>query len=202
MCYLGNVLYNLVIFHNNCGTESLNIGRTHSTFTSYTDLQDSEFVIIKVKYMCSLEVNSGCLFGIHYLSFPIPSDDTLTITNLCNALSEVEDVYSLGFGLDVPDSKRDQIRSQYPTPAQQLQPMLDEWLTSHPAPSWRVVLEALYRMGNQYGIANEHLYHTILRDVQRQYGRGECVTFTSPKLIMRAFFTQKLMQYGISFKYS
>ena len=114
-----------------------------------------------------------------------PSDDTLTLNNLCNALSEVKDVTNLGglgTWLDVPNSKCDQISSQYRTPAQQLQPMLDEWLTSHPDPSWRVVLEGLYRMGRTPGIANGHLYHTILRDVQRQYGRGECVTFYITKI--------------------
>ena len=74
------------------------------------------------------------------------SDSTLTLTNLCDALKDMEDVIGLGTYLNVPMSKLDQINRQYDIPLKQKQAtLLNEWLTAHPAPSWRVVAEAIYQ---------------------------------------------------------
>ena len=45
--------------------------------------------------------------------------------------------------------------------------MFYHFLTSHPAPSWQVVLEGLYQMG-----INDVKCHHMLQDVRRRYGRG------------------------------
>ena len=94
-------------------------------------------------------------------------EPTLTLHNLYQALAEVEDWDVLSEQLCVPHSKRDEIKAQYPDRAEAKRQMLHHFLTSHPAPSWRVVFEALYDMGD-----DDVKYHYILQDVRRRCGRG------------------------------
>ena len=72
---------------------------------------------------------------------------TLTLPNLCEALAKVEHWDELGWCLRVPQSKLDEIGAQYPDRVEARRQMLHHFLMSHPAPSWRVVIEGLYRMG-------------------------------------------------------
>ena len=65
----------------------------------------------------------------------------------------------------MPKSKLDEIKAQYPDRVEAKRQMLHHFLTSHPAPSWGVVFEGLYRM-------REVKYHRILQDIRRRYGRG------------------------------
>ena len=67
----------------------------------------------------------------------------------------------------MPQSKLDEIKAQYLDRVEAKRQMLHHFLTSHPAPSWGVVFEELYRMGD-YDVKNHH----ILQDVRRRYGRG------------------------------
>ena len=94
-------------------------------------------------------------------------EPTLTLHNLCQALAEVEDWYRLSVQLCVPHSKRDEIKAQYPDRVEAKRQILHHFLVSHPAPSWRVVFEGLYQMGNV-----EVKCHHILQGVRRRYGRG------------------------------
>ena len=92
-------------------------------------------------------------------------EPTLTLPNLCQALAEVEDWHGLGQLLCVPDSKLDEIKAKHLDSIETKRQMFHHFLTSYPAPSWRVVFEGLYQMGNVK-------CHYILQDVRRRYGRG------------------------------
>ena len=107
---------------------------------------------------CACEV---CMCFLHL-------EPTLTLPNLCQALTEVKDWYPLGLELCVPMSKRNEIKANYPDRVEAKRQMLHYFLTSHPAPSWQVVFHGLHRMGGESDVKN----HRILQDVRRRYGRG------------------------------
>ena len=70
----------------------------------------------------------------------------------------------LGFYLDIPPSKLDDIKSHYQTDVQRMQASLDYWERTHPAPSWKMVAEALREMGEG----------TLAEEVTTKYVRGMC----------------------------
>lgn len=100
--------------------------------------------------------------------FCFPLDATLTLSNLSTAVNAVDDWRALGWQLGVPLSRLDQLRQQASDSVTGKQMMLHEWLTSHPAPSWDIVTEALYQGGFSYP-----WWHSILMEVKKRYGRGE-----------------------------
>ena len=97
-----------------------------------------------------------------------PLDATLTISNLSIAVKAVDDWRILGVLLGVPLSRLDQLQQQASDSVTGKQMMLHELLTSHPAPSWDIVTEALYRGGDFHPE-----WHSILMEVKKHYGRGE-----------------------------
>ena len=94
-------------------------------------------------------------------------EPTLTLTNLCQSLADVEEWYRLGQEHCVPKSKLEEIKAKYSDSMEAKRQMLHHFLTSHPAPSWRVVFEGLYHMGG-----DDVKCHAILQYVRRHYGRG------------------------------
>ena len=102
-----------------------------------------------------------------YLPLSVHSESTLTLTNLCNALAEVKDWDTLGWRLNIPGSKRQQIAEQHRDPAKAKEEILKVFLAQHPAPSWATVTEALYKMG----LGDEKCHH-VLQEVRRLYGTG------------------------------
>ena len=61
--------------------------------------------------------------------------------------------------MDVPYSKRDEMTDK--------EPMIEEWLENHPAPSWEVLAWALYRRGD--GRIYEH---STLKQLYEKYITG------------------------------
>ena len=81
------------------------------------------------------------------------------------ALAAVRDWWGLielrGY-LQVPDSVEDEIQQQTSDATQQKKTLLERWLRDHPAPSWAVVAEALYKMEE----------HGVLEQVKKTYITG------------------------------
>ena len=73
-------------------------------------------------------------------------DSTLTVPHLLSALQGVADWKGLGEWLGVPRSRLVVMTEK--------ESMLEEWLQNHPAPSWKLVAWALYRMDG--GQLTEH----------------------------------------------
>ena len=67
---------------------------------------------------------------------------------------------TLGHYLRVPDSIRSEIMKKYSDDTQRKQAMLEEWRNHHPAPSWMLVADALYR--GSFGSGDWGKYHKLL----------------------------------------
>ena len=65
--------------------------------------------------------------------------------NLKRAIQGMKNWYRFGWWLDVPLSKRDEIKKSIPTLEDQREALLREWLEHHPCPNWRLFAWALLR---------------------------------------------------------
>ena len=74
------------------------------------------------------------------------SEVTLTRDNLLKCLEGVTDWDDLGIWLDIPSSKRTEIRNTCQNDLHCINAVVDEYLNHHPAPSWRGIAWAFYRM--------------------------------------------------------
>ena len=103
------------------------------------------------------------VFSFMISTFPLHVDTSLTLNNLKTGLQGVKDWNTLGFHLDVPKSKLDAIRAECSDdPDKCLEALLDHWVKTYPALSWRRVTEALY----------DSEEFTVLRTIQSKYDKG------------------------------
>ena len=81
---------------------------------------------------------------------------------------------TLGYYLDVPASILRETKKKYSDDTQRKQAMLEEWRNHHPAPSWMLVANALYRLliRGEYG-----KYHKVLLSVKQKYIEGKKTIF-------------------------
>ena len=110
----------------------------------------------------------------HLLS-PEPSLTLDHLTSALEGLAEDEDLEYLAVYMNIPRSKRNHINTQFQSNKHRKEESLKEFLKSHPAPSWWVVAEALYRMGWR---TDNPAYHTALERVVSMYPTGECVVMS------------------------
>ena len=89
---------------------------------------------------------------------PLYLEPTLTVRNILSVCEGLTDWDWLGAWLDVPDSKRDDIRRRYQTDSEWVEAVVKEWRAHHPAPSWKGLAWALYKTGE-------------LRALRRLYGK-------------------------------
>ena len=96
------------------------------------------------------------------------TEPSLTPHNLTTALDTLPDSVwdAFGFEIDVPQSKIGNIRSQYRSDGERKSALLHTYLTSHPAPSWQHITDALYR-------CDVGKYHAVLERVQRMFPTGD-----------------------------
>ena len=73
---------------------------------------------------------------------------SLTPENLSTVLDSMDDGlwYLFGQNVNIPDSEQGRIRSQYFSDRERKQATINYLIFGHPAPSWRLVAHALYRM--------------------------------------------------------
>ena len=71
---------------------------------------------------------------------------TFTPMNVLRAVREVKDTGLLGDCLGVPDSKQDEIKSQFSSEAQQRKAYINYFIEHDPDSSWRSVICVLDRM--------------------------------------------------------
>ena len=74
-------------------------------------------------------------------------DMTFTPMNVLRAVREVKDTDLLGRCLGVPGSKRDEIKRQFSSEAQQRKAYINYFIEHDPEASWRSVICALDEMG-------------------------------------------------------
>ena len=80
------------------------------------------------------------------LWFIINTDLTITtekVTELFSTTNDVMFVDLVGFNLGLPQSKRDDIKSNFHSAAQRRDTYIDVYVNDHPYPSWRHISNAL-----------------------------------------------------------
>ena len=103
----------------------------------------------------------------------IPPEPTLTVSNLYDALEEVKELDKIGNGLNIPRSEQQNINSRYSSDSQCKQAIIEEFTNNHPAPSWRLVAEFLYKIDTGGSTRYEFgKYLEALQTIKRKYLKG------------------------------
>ena len=98
---------------------------------------------------------------------------SLTPENLSTVLDSMDDDLWEGFSLyvNIPVSERGRIQSQYSSNKERKQATINSLISGHPAPSWRLVAHALYRM-------MEDSSHRVLDHLQQLFPTGTATPCT------------------------
>ena len=96
------------------------------------------------------------------------TETSLNVHNLNRALETLPDEEwdNFGLSLNVPQSQLNVIRNQPVSDREKKSALLHTYLTSHPAPSWQGVTDALYRCGGGR-------FHAVLERVQTMFPTGK-----------------------------
>ena len=83
------------------------------------------------------------------LWFVVNTDLTVTTEKLNHLFSTVMDdeVDTIGRWLDLPNSKRIEIKTNYHSPTQRREAYIDAYVDDHPCPSWKTILNVLRTVG-------------------------------------------------------
>ena len=104
----------------------------------------------------------------------LPAEPTLTVSNLYDALEEVEELDKIAIFLDIPESKKQDINSRYSSDNQRKHTLIEEFVNNHPAPSWRLVAEFLYKINTGDSLRYEYgKYLGALQTIKRKYLKGK-----------------------------
>ena len=104
---------------------------------------------------------------------------SLTSHNLSTVLDSMDDDLWNWFSGDVniPQSEVERIRSKYSSLKERKQAAIDYLISSHPAPSWRLVARVLYQMGRY---VPDDSPHRALAHLQQLFPTGTCCSFWYP----------------------
>ena len=97
---------------------------------------------------------------------------SLTSRNLSTVLHSMGDDLWKEFSrfVNLPESEVERIGSNYFSDMECKQTAIDYLISSHPAPSWRLVANALYQMGTVWGDSP----HRALACLQQLFPTGTC----------------------------
>ena len=98
-----------------------------------------------------------------HIHTPTYTEPSLTLDTLSSILKSVQFLDDVGSWLQIPDSKRDELRRQYDK-RQLPRAYSTIFLTDNPSPSWSTVALALWQIPGEIG---------ALKEVQKLYLKGE-----------------------------
>ena len=100
---------------------------------------------------------------------------SLTSHNLSTVLDSMDDVWWDVFSryVNIPESEVERNASKYSSDKERKQAAIDYLISSHPAPSWRLVASALYRMETDSCLR-------ALAHLQQLFPTGTCCSFWYP----------------------
>ena len=103
-------------------------------------------------------------------SLSIFTDSKLDFSNLTLALDSLpaSEWHKFGNFINVPWSKREEIKSEFDSDEKKKTALLRVYLTEHPQPTWEDVSDALYRFKDGH-------YHSVLERLQSMFPTGESV---------------------------
>ena len=98
------------------------------------------------------------------LWFIVNTDLTITTEKLNHLFSTVRNnkVNNIGRWLDLPNSKKSEIKTNYRNPTQRREAYIDAYINDHPCPSWKEVSDVLRKVG----------LHRQADEVERTYVQG------------------------------
>ena len=107
---------------------------------------------------------------------------SLTSHNLSTVLDSMDDGLWKDFSDDVniPRSEVTRIRSKYSSDKERKQAAIDYLISSHPAPSWRLVAHVLYQMVTYLDDDDDDSPHGVLAHLQQLFPTGTCCSFWYP----------------------
>ena len=99
----------------------------------------------------------------------VSTDPTLTPDNLTRVLEIMEDEWWGRFAayINLPDSERNNMRSQYASVRDRKLALPHVFISAHPTPSWELVAHTLYQMG-----INDDSCHRALEYLQQHFPTG------------------------------
>ena len=114
-------------------------------------------------------------YSVRKCVFPIPTDPSLTLSNMTSALDNLPDTlwYEFGSYVDVPRSKRNKIRSQFHSDGARKREVFRIYLSEHPQPTWEHVSNVLYKL-DRISHGSEQC-HCALDRLQSVFPTGECL---------------------------
>ena len=77
--------------------------------------------------------------------------------------------------VNIPESEVERIRSKYSSDKERKKAAIDYLISSHPAPSWRLVANALYQMGILF-VGGDSCHRSLAR-LQQLFPIGTCCSF-------------------------
>ena len=100
------------------------------------------------------------------------------MSNLNEVLEEVKKVINLkamclSDYLDIPESKQNEITNQHSNESQRKHAIVEEFINNHPAPSWKLVAEGLYKNKD----------NRALQIVKQKYLKGKKMMISSYTVI-------------------
>jgi len=82
----------------------------------------------------------------------------------------VKELDDIALYLDIPQSKQQDINSQYSSDSQRKQAIIEEFINNHPAPSWRLVADFLYKIDTGYEEFGKYL--EAHQTIKQKYLKG------------------------------
>ena len=104
---------------------------------------------------------------------------SFTSHNLTTVLDSMDDELWKEFSdcVNIPKSEVSRIWTKYSSNKERKQAAIDYLISSHPAPSWRLVANALYQMAILTGNDSSH---RALAHLQQLFPTGTCCSFWYP----------------------
>ena len=121
---------------------------------AWSGLTDGDHNIVYLLFS-SLSSPSACVS---------PLDPTLTVENVAEVMGEVGDwervaqSHLLTSGLQIPDSKLQEIKQQSSSEKEKSRAVGGYWVNTHPKPSWEKLAEVLYKEGEERALAKTKRY--------------------------------------------
>ena len=127
-------------------------------------------------YMMMINCVIACHKYMYICVYSCTSDPSLTLSNMTSALDSLPNTLweEFGGGVDVPQSKVDEIHSQFNNDGERKKEVFRVYVAEHPYPTWRHVSYVLYVLGE-----DNQQYHSVLEQVQSMFPTGECLLFSS-----------------------
>ena len=106
---------------------------------------------------------------------------SLTSHNLSTVLDSMhvdDDLWGeFSLHVNIPQSEVERIESKYSKHKERKQAAIEYLISSHPAPSWRLVANALYEVGRLFPADSPH---RALAHLQQLFPTGTCCSFWYP----------------------